>query len=256
MMSLPCLMILEQIRSSVIFAAIVLHKPTILARPEWKTVPWALHPERIDQGKLLFDILSDCPELFVLRDRLSAIQDQCERSSAVKNLAAQARLILHNLDQWDQIWTSDLSHECIEAPSPPSTPTYVDLNGQTVPLWSTILQYESLHHSNLLTVYNGALVLVLRFILDIDIKCTDGDYLQSRMYEAGIIICRSVEYHYRQSSGDQGGFFLLFPLRMAYDAVGRSNAAIERWLKVVLDDIATGRRGMWRSAKTLLEIGS
>jgi hypothetical protein len=256
MTSLPCLMVLEQTRSSIIFAAIVLHKPTILARSEWKTVPWTLHPERVDHGKLLFDILSDCPELFVLRDRLSTILDHCKRSVAIHDLDAKVRYLLHDLEQWYQLWTSDLSHICIEVPSPPTTPAYMDSNGQETPIWSTILQYSSLHHSNLVTMYNGGLVLLIRFILSTEIHCLDSEYLQSRMYEAGVIICRSVEYHYRQSSGEMGGFFLLFPLRMAYDAVGRSNPAIETWLKVVLDDIATGRRGLWKSAKTLMEIGS
>jgi hypothetical protein len=255
-MSLPCLMILEQIRSSIIFAAIVLHKTTILAKLEWKTLPWTLHPERIDQGKLLFDILCDCPELFVLRDRLSTIPDQCENSAVVHELATKARHILHELEQWNQVRTSNLLHACFEVPSPPTTPTYMDSNGQTTPIWPTILHYHSLHHSNLVTLYNGALVLVLRFILGIETNCFDGEYLQSRMHKAGITICRSVEYHYQQSSGEQGGFFLLFPLRMAYDAVGRSNPAIESWLKEVLNDIATGRRGLWKSAKALLEIGS
>jgi hypothetical protein len=68
MASLPCLMILEKTRPSLIFAGLVLHKRTIMSKVEWKRDPWCMHPERVDSLKLLFDILADCPLLSVLRD--------------------------------------------------------------------------------------------------------------------------------------------------------------------------------------------
>jgi hypothetical protein len=258
MASLPCLMIIEQTRSSIIFAAIVLHERTILARPEWKIQPWRLYTERLDHGKKLFDILSDCPELFVLRDQLSQSIHDIRRTDAVHHLNTKTRRILSDLEQWNEAWLSDPSHTYTEIPAPPDIPVSMESNKQNIPMWSIIFQYQSLHHSNIVTMYNSALILVLQFLLSLDITTIgyeDTRYLQARMYEAGIIICRSVEYLYRQSNGEQGGFFLLFPLRMAYDAVERSSPAIEMWLRGVLDEIATGKRGMWKSAKTLLEIG-
>ncbi|EAT80223.1 hypothetical protein HBH56_096030 [Parastagonospora nodorum] len=257
MMSLPCLMILEQTRPAIIFAAIVLHKSTILASPGWKTLPWSLHPEHIDDRKKLFDILSDCPDLFVTRDRVSKFVDGSQIINAMQNLATKARSILHDLELWGQDWDSDVSHLCVELPSPSSTPTFLDPTGHEVPIWSTILQYKSVHDHNALTVYNGALILVLQFILSLDIATDQHDHaqrLQARVHEAGIVICRSVEYHYGRPSGERGSFFLLFPLRMAYDAVGKSSPAIGAWLRGKLDEIATGKRGTWKSAKTLLEI--
>jgi hypothetical protein len=258
MMSLPCLMILEQTRPAILFAAIMLHKSTILANPEWKTLPWSLHPEHIDDRKKLFDILSDCPELFVTRDLVSKLVDGSRKITAMHHLATEARSILHDLEKWRQNWDFDLSHVCVELPSPSSTPTFLDPTGHEVPIWSTILQYKSVHDHNAVTVYNGALILVLQFILSLDIATDqhdDAQRLGARMHEAGIVICRSVEYHYGRPSGERGSFFLLFPLRMAYDAVGKSSPAIGTWLRGILDEIATGKRGGWRSAKALLEIG-
>jgi hypothetical protein len=41
---------------------------------------------------------------------------------------------------------------------------------------------------------------------------------------------------------------------MAHSAVGKDNAVIDLWLKGILNEIATGKRGLWKSAKGLLEI--
>jgi hypothetical protein len=256
MKSLPCLKILERTRSSIIFAAIVLHKPTVLARPEWKTDPWASHPERIDSGKLLFDILSDCPELFVLRDQMWEEFCDTKRQLSMRILSQTCRTILAQLEQWAKDWVTDISKVCIEVPAPPTTPQYMDSDGHYRSIWSTILQYDSLSHSNTVTMYNGALILVLQFHQDLVMIETGhkSQDIQAQIHNAGMVICRSVEYHYRQSWGEQGGFFLLFPLRMAHDAVGKDNPAIELWLKDILNEIATGRRGLWKSAKSLLEI--
>lgn len=258
MMSLSCLMVLEQTRPAIILAAIVLHKSTILASPEWKTFPWALHPEHIDDGKKLFDILSDCPDLIVTRDRVSRLVNGNQKLAAMQNLATKAGGILHDLEQWGQVWDFDLSHVCVELPSPRSTPTFLDPDGHEIPIWSTILQYRSLHDHNAVTVYNGALILVLQFILSLDITAdrhSDGQRLEARIHEAAIIICRSVEHHYGRPPGERSSFFLLFPLRMAYDAVGTSSPAIGSWLRGVLEEIATGKRGTCKSAKSLWGIG-
>jgi hypothetical protein len=256
MMSLPCLMVLEKTRASIIFAAIVLQKPTIFTRPEWKTDPWLLHPERIDSGKLLCDILTDCPELFELRIQL--LKEPCgmKKQADIRSLTQKCHGILARLEQWGDDWAIDISKVCIEVPAPSTTPRAPDTDGRFAPVWSTILQFDSLDQSNSVTMYNGALILVLQFLQGLILmeKGHKSQALQSRIHDAGMIICRSVEYHYRQSWGERGGFFLLFPLRMAHSAVGRDNAVIDLWLKGILNEIATGRRGLWKSAKSLLEI--
>jgi hypothetical protein len=256
MTSLPCLMILEKTRTSIVFAAIVLQQPTILARPEWRIDPWLLHPERIDSGKLLCDILTDCPELFVLRNELLREPCKIKREVDIRHLTQKCRSILARLEQWGKDWATDISKVCIEIPAPPTTPLQLELDGQYSPMWSTILQFDTVDQSNCVTMYNGAIIMVLQFLQGLVVmgKGYRSQYIQSRIHDAGMIICRSVEYHYRESWGEKGGFFLLFPLRMAHDAVGKDNPTLDLWLKDILNEIATGRRGIWKSAKSLLEI--
>jgi hypothetical protein len=72
---------------------------------------------------------------------------------------------------------------------------------------------------------------------------------------AVLFICRSVDFHLNQTWTELGAFNLLFPVRMAYEAVGRGQGAVGEWLEKVLEDISAGRRGLWKSAKAVLEIG-
>ncbi|CAO2653383.1 Nn.00g027940.m01.CDS01 [Neocucurbitaria sp. VM-36] len=256
MASLPCLMVLERSRPSIILAAIVLHQPTILATSDWKIKPWLQYPERIDSLKALFDILADCAELFVLRDQLT--------SSSVTDphfgmLLQKSNNIIYNLQEWEQHWIHTPPHTCTEIPSPPTAPILKDTSGQLTPAWATVLQYRSLYHANTLTVYNGTLILATKFLQSLMVKMDyfqQCEALQHRMESAGLNICRSVDYHLEQSFGEKGSLDLLFPLRMAYDALSKSNPEIGIWIQGVLADVAVGRRGLWKSAKTLLEINN
>lgn len=72
---------------------------------------------------------------------------------------------------------------------------------------------------------------------------------------AGFFVCRSVDFHLNQTWTELGAFNLLFPIRMAYEAVGRGQGAVGEWLEKVLQDISAGKRWLWRSAKAVLEIG-
>jgi hypothetical protein len=126
MMSLPCLMILEKTRPSIILAAIVLRHPTVLAKPQWKTDPWSIHPERIDSMKLLLDILSNCPELFVARDQILKDAYSVEKTISVQVLITRSYRVLEDLEEWERSWLTDVAHACVEVPSPPTAPFYVD----------------------------------------------------------------------------------------------------------------------------------
>lgn len=252
-------MILEKTRPSIIFAAIVLRKPTILAASSWKQQPWALHPERVNAMKVLLDILSDCPELFALRDRIAIEEDNLRKSRSLVDLMGKCVMVLRQLEDWELHSAPAISRVCTEIPSPSTTPCSTDSKGKKTPIWKTVLHYSSPIQSNIVTMYYGSLILVLQFLLGLQ-KVMGTEHglhgLQERIYAAGLVICRSVDYHYVQSFGEQGGFFLLFPLRMAHDAVGKSDAAIGIWLKSILEEISVGTRGMWKSAKSLLQVGA
>lgn len=258
MASLPCLMVLERTRPSLIFAALVLRKPTIMSNAEWKHDPWCLHPERVDWLKLLFDILADCPRLFVVRDQLPSYVNEETRNAVAQNLSLDCDRIVAGLDDWAERFTSDPSHTPDEIAAPRTTPLIEDECGALHPAWSTVFHYQSFYHANAMTIYNGAIILALRFSDSIDVgsrSSYENQMRQERISVAALSICRSVNYHQQDMWGEQGVFALLFPLRMAYDGLGEKETVVRAWLQSVMQDISVGKWGLWRSAKNLLEIG-
>ncbi|QYT05891.1 Zn(2)-C6 fungal-type domain-containing protein [Trichoderma simmonsii] len=253
MTSLPCLTILESVRPSIIFSALLGRQNTILASPDWKTLPWVNYAERKDAMQLLIDILADCPELFVLRESLPAKPAQLERRSALHQLEEKAYATLDSLHAWKQgpgisPWT--------EVPSPSSTPEILDSEGLSMPIWQTVYHFESLYQANIMSLYHGAIILVSRLCLGIQLEL-DGDKcaeIRASINMAGLSICRSINYHMERRGDDISSLFILFPLRMAFDAVGVDNVEIGSWLKAILQQIYSGSAGRWATARYLLDI--
>ncbi|KAL7952814.1 hypothetical protein V8C34DRAFT_318714 [Trichoderma compactum] len=253
MASLPCLTILESVRPSIIFSALLLRQNTILASPDWKTLPWVNHTGRKDAMQHLIDILADCPELFVLRESLPAKTAQLERRYALHQLEEKAYAILDSLQTWKQgpgirPWT--------DVPSPSSTPEIMDSEGRPTPIWHTVYHFESLYQANIMSLYHGAIILVSRLCLGIQLELDANmcEEIRASINMAGIAICRSMNYHMERRGDDISSLFVLFPLRMAFDAVGISNVEIGLWLKAILQQIYSGSAGRWATARYLLDI--
>jgi hypothetical protein len=256
MSSLPSLMIFERCRPTMIFAALVLRRPTIVAEIEFKSIPWSRFPDRLDSRKLLHDILADCPELFVVRDRIiQTQQSQAKKSAQLRQALNKVQEVYDNLQRWNSLWGP---HECTEIPPSTNTPVIVNSAGSTTLAWSSVFQFESFYQANILTLHYAILILVLRFRASIRVLLGESEQdlsQQQEIYNAGLFICRSVDFHLNQTWTELGTFNLLFPMRMAYEAVGRNRTAVGIWLETMLDDISAGRKGLWRSAKAMLEIG-
>ncbi|KAF2033009.1 hypothetical protein EK21DRAFT_98575 [Setomelanomma holmii] len=248
MTSLPSLVVLERCRATMIFAAIVLRKTTIVAKPEWKALPWVQYPGRLHSLKRLIDILADCPELFVLRERTEQpLKTLDDHQSQMQTLLSKTQAVLNGLHHWEHGWRYGVNDAYTEVEAPETTPVVLDRHGMPTPAWSTIFRYKSLYHASCLTIYHATLILVLRFLDGLNVAL-------HQIRNAGLIICRSVDYHLTQTWTEVGAVNLLFPLRMAFEAMGREAPAIGTWLRTALDDISAGRRGLWKSAKAVLEL--
>lgn len=257
MASPQCLGILDRIRPSLIFAAIVLHKPTIMSENKWKYIPWSLHPEHIDSLKLLFDIIADYPQLFILRDELLSVADEDTRTAETQCLSLQCHEVIAKLKNWRETFASDPFHSSYETPACQPIPLIEDEYGALHPAWSTAFRYRSLYHANAITVYNAATIMALRFADSIDAEMMSSSAYHTRQEQistAALTICRSVEYHQLEDWGEQGSFELLFPLRMAYDGIREKEPTIASWITSVMQDMSAGGRGPWRSAKSILDV--
>ncbi len=256
MVSLPFLSILEKSRIGIVSAALVQRQRTILSQPEWKELPWVAYPERKDAMKFLVDIMADCPEPFAQRHTMEQKADENTKPAARRALLDQARRIHRDLECWERTFMSAPLDLYTEIPSPPTTPNVIGADGQSRPAWSTVLQYKSLHDANPLTLYNGVLILVLRFIQSLELEQGNDAMVAERMYSAGMTICRSADYHIEAMWDSFGSLSLLFPLKMAYDTVGMADPVIGAWVKGVLDRISSGAAGRWATAQYLLTLNS
>ena len=222
-------------------------------------MPWTQHPDRVTLLKLLTDIVADCPELFVVRDKIMRVQrSQDSRDIQLQSLLKKAQEVYGSLRQWKYSYQTK-EHQAYKEVSPPSTtPVLFHVSGDPTLAWTSVFHFDSIYYANVLTLYHATLILILRFIASI--RGTLGVVGEESPHEqiirsAGFFVCRSVDFHLNQTWTELGAFNLLFPIRMAYEAVGRGQDAVGEWLEKVLQDISAGKRWLWRSAKAVLEIG-
>ncbi|KAE8443143.1 hypothetical protein EG329_002312 [Mollisiaceae sp. DMI_Dod_QoI] len=254
-MSLPELMILERVRPSNIFAALVLQQPTILARPEWKSIPWTLYPDRKTAMQDLMDIFAECPGLVAAKRQLESEPIGDQTASQYQDLAIRAQCLLDELEQFQQSWDSTYSTSCWEIPSPATMPSFLDSKGETIPIFSTVLHYESLYHANVVTLSCAARILILLFSHDLSCfgSTPSEEQISCRLVAAGNVICRGLDYQLEEVRKGANSYLLIFPLKMAFEAVGQDNPAIGIWLKRILDQISSGVAGKWGAVASLLQ---
>ncbi|KAH8646880.1 hypothetical protein BX600DRAFT_390305 [Xylariales sp. PMI_506] len=258
MTSLSCLKIMDMFRAQLIFAAMILHDTTIFSRPEWKEIPWSLHPERKDAMQLLLDIAADGPQLLVLCDRIDRATDVGLQMQILQELADKTRQLFSDLEQWNKNWTASNTLQYTEIPAPETTPRYIDLNGQPILCWSTVLFYESWNHVTLVTLYSSMVIFLGRLL--VELNTTQGmdelnDELQARIQAATLLICRSVDYQLETLQHGVGSLMLLFPLRMAHDAALATDPVITAWLKELMTErIVSGTASKWGTSKYVLDI--
>lgn len=251
---LPELFAHESSRPIIILAGFVLKKRTILGRPEWKHIPWSMHPTRKTAEQCLMDIFAGTPDLLVDKYTIDQSVDPTVKPAVHGNLANKVKSLLVQLEQWEQIWNLP-SH--YEIPSPATTPQTTDSDERPRPIWPTVFQFESLLRANTLALFSAIFILLARLYRDLMLAAhepyTDQVQMEHRIYSAGISICRSVDYHIGTMRQGAGMFYLMFPIRMAYAAVG-SNPAVGDWIRNLLHQIASGPSGRWSAAKYLLDM--
>jgi hypothetical protein len=234
-----------------IFASIALRQETIFSKAEWKYLPWLLYPERQDSMKFLVDIMADLPWLFLQQDAISLKPSENSESLTTQVLSTEAKKILADLERWKEEFLFGSEIQYTEVSSPSSTPTVVDSNGKSRPIWNTVLQFNSMDDAMVVTLYNSLIIMVLRFILGEELEGRD---LMIRI--SGMTVCRSVDYYLDVARDGLGSLFLLFPLKMAHEAVGETDPIIGTWLKEILMKISSGLAGRWGAAQYLLDIKS
>ncbi|KAK0369429.1 hypothetical protein CLIM01_13210 [Colletotrichum limetticola] len=261
MQPLPCLALFEKARPSMIFAALVTRKTTILSSTLWKGLPWLQYPERKNPLQLLLDIVADCPELFVLREDIFGKGEGLPRNSALISLLEMAQKVLNDLETWENCWSSTELDQYDLVPAPAATtPMRSGYGRSSEPVWDTVFEFHSLYHASTLTLFHGTLILLLLLIHGLQLALRDPEGhspepgpVPIRIHESGILICRSVDYHLDKLRNIASSS-ILFPIRMAYEAVGKSDEVLGLWLMFQLRHISSSSSGRWAMARHVLRL--
>ena len=198
------------------------------------------------------------------KEEIVASGDVLSVQSSARDTINRISTILDDLEAWKTRWNQELEEACFEVAAPLTSPVVLTVEGEIVPVWSTVIHYKSLSAANQIAFYKAILILLLKLVEDL-LPFTDGQSFPDgpvypRMYAAGIDICRSVDYHVLQYQARAASFNLLFPLRLAWQAVGHSNSSVGQWLEHILHMVAFGTSdgkstlgGKWAVARYLLK---
>ncbi|KUJ11340.1 uncharacterized protein LY89DRAFT_786952 [Mollisia scopiformis] len=221
--------IFEASRAIIALGYLVKRKRCFLESTEWKTIPWALEPEAKTSVMFLHDIACDLPGVMEDVDQLQSPQMSPEEF--IKHHAFVSGRItscLKELYGWRASWQRQNPHACWEVLSTDSTTGSI--------LFPLVFNYKSLIEANALTFYNALLLLLLKVASQVigpqfDPSTCAAHLPRGLRYEPLIPpglapnaqaiayeICKSVEYLLGAERRRAGAFFLLFPLRVAWQA--------------------------------------
>ena len=238
------LQVLNTVRNSICVKAILDRKRSFLQKTEWKTIPWSFELEDKTLVGQVQDIMCDIPGLLEDYDVLCAT-DTSSRDYRIRleKLTLDVNACLGLLSEWRVLWERiypALSHERV--PSFTNSP------------FSTALYYQDLEAVNGLMIYNALYIRVSRLGIQllgqhfdfqqaatlIEFQCTNPvlNSPGASLYDSAFEICRSAEYHLAPPHECAGAFFLLFPLRIAYDEFD-SCSPVRTWIETFMEHIAT-----------------
>ncbi|KAF4634690.1 hypothetical protein G7Y89_g3410 [Cudoniella acicularis] len=270
--------LVEATRLIMITVTLYTRRPSLMSRPEWKA---ANTNQSVYDSALpyILDALAQLPTLYSERDALvsdsqtQAPGDTDGTSSPYPILGVQSLLgsslgLLNDIRAQRTQWMD--SHPNSEFPSLPSTRIY---SIQPYPC-RIITHFSSLHVANAFTLYNCLLILINQFIISVCrlIPTKHRDILAEELASeqvsvAAVEILKSIDYHLPftlpasesilHGSGPRN-FYLLFPMRVAFQVLSQSeslNALSQKlWLKDIFD-VIKGRAGPWASNEQIFRLG-
>lgn len=270
--------LVENTRLTMIATSLYSRKPSLMSHPNWKadTPDQSIHDDGISY---LLDGLAQLPKLYNLQDTLVAAmpKDKAAHPDSVEPLgeAPSASLLLStSLELLNDIQSKRALWMNIHPKSEfPSLPTASSSSSNSCP-FSIVTHFSSLPVANAFTFYNCLIVLINRFIVSIHETYPPNsrddlakELALDQVCIASTNILRSIDYHLpytlggpasmAQGSGPRN-FYLLLPMRVAYQALCESKApdAVSKrlWLKDVFD-IIKARAGPWASNEQIFRLG-
>ena len=262
-------LLVESTRLTMIVASLYNRQPSLMARQEWKAAnaDQSIHNSAFSY---LLDALAQLPTLYREQDAL-VHGSQTESTTDIDgtshsylptgatSLLGRALALLSDIRAQRAQWID--SHPNTEFHRLPHTP----VSSVSACPFPVVTHFSSLHVANAFTLYNCFLILINQFIGSVyHLLTKDHDDLTRKLasdqvYDAALDILKSIDYHLPftlptpnpsvHGSGPRN-FYLIFPMRVAFQALSLSEVPDsdlhKLWLKDVFD-VIKGRAGPWAS---------
>lgn len=185
------------LRHMLLFAALGIGRPTVLAKPEWKTMlRQCCKTEEQLQEQLLYDVLADCTVLASERDKLFTrrITTRANVSNQIEIIRTHAEQLCEQLRNWRRIWVANPANAYIEIPAIPGTQVETtDANATS--LAPTDLVFANITSALMLMLYNIALINLLKMLISLPSplqQSTPRNDLVAVAHSAVLDICRCI----------------------------------------------------------------
>jgi hypothetical protein len=215
--------------SSQVSTALVIRKPTFLAKKKWKTVPWSAEGRSKDIMELLLEQVVDLPAILWRYDRYNtALRTAPAGPSTLRTLLDGFWTAVGKLEDRLRRWKRDRADTYLSGQ--PSEVHYQGASSFPVfqyldPLTLHIIRpptvvYPDPQLARTLCMYYAAMLM----LSSVDTRPVDAITATEKL-EFARLICRSMEYYIRAVPGNMVNR-MAFPLRVAYDSL--PERALER----------------------------
>jgi hypothetical protein len=244
------------VRHMVLFSALRLREPSILATPDWKKLLRSLCSVDDMQKQDLFNILADCTVLLAKHTTLlmnwqTLLEKPLEQWNTLKREALE---LLTQLCLWRERWDSDESNSYVEMPMQTPRPN------DSLP-FTTVFSFPDNSAAIMFIFYNVTLIYVLQILQCLDFEVldrhsgsdfsaqhilqdpalnearddTDDQYLNTQ-WQAILEICRSIPYHLDQAALAGNVLSPIPPWALAAVSVKLhgNESAVARWVMELL----------------------
>ena len=255
-----------------IVAALHDHRPSLMAEPEWSVVsgPSPDEDPALFEISYTLDTLAQLAILYPVRDEtiariqlpISAIESSIVR---IRTLLEDSLNLLNKIQHRRTRWLE--AHPFAEFSTLPQAHVTA-CSSQPYP-FEEVTQFTTMHAANSSVLYHTAVILILQFITSICqfLPAKEQNELKQQVPAAQEIsfaveqILKSMDYHVQSTrptpSSGSASFYLLLPLRVAYQALSNSSlpqeASSRRWLAEVFE-VTLHKIRPWTSNKQLFSL--
>lgn len=227
-------------RLYITLSSLATSQSTFLAQEEWKERPWKLASVAKNSGDTLLDLLVDLPELI----------ERQQTSTRVSTITSAALEVLDKLEQWWNDW------KCL-----PSSRMYeVEVQDpEGLKTWKTEISCVSLYAGNTYAMYNATVILAIDTAVlsagpeDFRPGSGEASQLLIRIRHAAMEVCRIIDFHLTHPCGRMSELILVWPIRMAWMALGKDSTPEGKWLELRNEEIIQ-RRGYWEVASQTFQV--